>query len=156
VDRINQWLTLIANLGVLAGIVFLAYEIQVNTNAVLSATYESYDAGAGAHAAFQAEHAADLAAIYKHTGLDQLNDEQQLIFFAFALMTFANVESLYLHLRAGSLDADVVEAKLGDFARLLGRNELLNQAWYGGRLGMLPEFKDYVESRIEAAQTDGT
>ena len=35
-ERINTWLTLAANLGVLAGIVFLAYEIQVNTNAVRS------------------------------------------------------------------------------------------------------------------------
>jgi len=31
-DRLNQWLTLLANIGVLVGIVFLAVEIQQNTN----------------------------------------------------------------------------------------------------------------------------
>ena len=30
-DRLNQWLTLLANLGVIGGIVFLAVEIQQNT-----------------------------------------------------------------------------------------------------------------------------
>jgi len=33
-DKLNRWLTLIANLGVVAGIVFLAVEIRQNTNAV--------------------------------------------------------------------------------------------------------------------------
>ncbi|MEJ2238785.1 MAG: hypothetical protein P8X82_10850 [Gemmatimonadales bacterium] len=30
-DRVNQWLTLAANIGVFAGIVFLVFEIQQNT-----------------------------------------------------------------------------------------------------------------------------
>ena len=33
-ERLNQWLTLIANLGILVGIVFLAIEIQQNTNSL--------------------------------------------------------------------------------------------------------------------------
>jgi hypothetical protein len=33
-DRINKWLTLIANLGVVAGIGFLAYEMNLNTHAM--------------------------------------------------------------------------------------------------------------------------
>jgi hypothetical protein len=31
VDRLNSWLSLIANIGVIAGFIFLAYEIQQNT-----------------------------------------------------------------------------------------------------------------------------
>ncbi len=30
-DSVNRWLTLVANVGVLAGIIFLAYELQQNT-----------------------------------------------------------------------------------------------------------------------------
>ena len=41
-ERINQWLTLVANLAVIAGILFLAYEIEQNTDAVRSATYAAY------------------------------------------------------------------------------------------------------------------
>ena len=31
-EKLNQWLTLLANVGVLVGIVFLAIEIRQNTN----------------------------------------------------------------------------------------------------------------------------
>ena len=41
-ERLNQWLTLIANVGVVAGIVFLAYEIRVNTQALSATTATSY------------------------------------------------------------------------------------------------------------------
>ena len=31
-DKANQWLTLLANIGVVIGIVFLAFEIRTNTS----------------------------------------------------------------------------------------------------------------------------
>ncbi len=40
-DSINSWLTLSANLGVLLGIIFLAIEIQQNTNMMQAQTSES-------------------------------------------------------------------------------------------------------------------
>lgn len=40
-DKINHWLVLVANVGVVAGIVFLAIEIQQNTNAIQTQTYQS-------------------------------------------------------------------------------------------------------------------
>ena len=33
-DNLNKWLTLLANIGVLAGIIFVALEIQQNTSAI--------------------------------------------------------------------------------------------------------------------------
>ena len=45
-DKLNQWLTLLANLGVLAGIGFLAYEVRQNTDAIHSQTRATMFAGA--------------------------------------------------------------------------------------------------------------
>ena len=39
IDKINSWLTLVANLGVLVGIIFLAFELQQNTNISRSGEY---------------------------------------------------------------------------------------------------------------------
>ena len=36
VDKLNKWLTLVANFAILGGLVFLALEIQQNTNAIRS------------------------------------------------------------------------------------------------------------------------
>lgn len=38
-ERLNNWLSLLANIGVLAGIIFLAYELQQNTNIARSSAY---------------------------------------------------------------------------------------------------------------------
>ena len=40
-DKINRWLTLLANLGVLAGILFLAIELEQNTKATQAQTRDS-------------------------------------------------------------------------------------------------------------------
>ena len=40
-ERLNQWLSLAANFGVIAGIVFLAFEIQQNSEAIKAQTYQS-------------------------------------------------------------------------------------------------------------------
>ena len=40
-DRLNQWLTLFANVGVIIGIGFLAYEIRQNTQALQAASMDS-------------------------------------------------------------------------------------------------------------------
>ena len=59
-EKLNQWLTLLANLGVLAGIGFLAYEIRQNTEAIHAQTSEAV-----------------LAATY--TELQAVRDDPQLI-----------------------------------------------------------------------------
>jgi hypothetical protein len=40
-DKINQWITLLANVGVLIGIVFLALEMRHSSNAVTAQTQDS-------------------------------------------------------------------------------------------------------------------
>ena len=45
-EKLNQWLTLMANVGVLLGIAFLAYEIRQNTDAIQSQTRATIFSGA--------------------------------------------------------------------------------------------------------------
>lgn len=39
-DKVNKWLTLVANFAILAGLVFVALEIQQNTSAIRSAAVQ--------------------------------------------------------------------------------------------------------------------
>ena len=63
-ERLNQWLTLTANFGVIAGIVFLAFEIQQNSEAIKAQTYQSRTEGAQelSAAIMDSEHFAPLLA----------------------------------------------------------------------------------------------
>ena len=40
-EKLNQWMTLIANVGVVAGIVFLAFEISQNTEQMMSTSIQN-------------------------------------------------------------------------------------------------------------------
>lgn len=40
-EKLNQWLTLVANVGVIAGLVFLAVQVRANTEANLISLYQA-------------------------------------------------------------------------------------------------------------------
>ena len=40
-ERLNQWMMLVANIGVVAGIFFLGFELQQTSDAINAQTYQS-------------------------------------------------------------------------------------------------------------------
>ena len=110
-EKLNHWLALIGNLGVIAGIFFLAYEIQANTNAVRSTTYQAFNESSFSWADSEIENVAATAKIYESESLDELTAEQRLPLNRILFKAFTVMESNYLHHRAGNMDDDVFEAK---------------------------------------------
>ena len=148
VDRLNQWLTLAANVGVIAGIMFLAYEIRVNTDAVRSSNYAAYNEVSAAWGALTAEHAGDLAAIMQES-FDELTPEERLIFAGWGSVTLSQAEALYLHHRAGLLEDDVFEARMNTVAMFMIFNPGLFDAWQKGMVGAeIGEFKEHIAARV--------
>ena len=155
VEKINRWFTLVGNLGVIAGIIFLAYEIQANTNAVRSATYQAFNDSSFSWADSEIENAAVLAKINESSSLDELTPEQRHILNGILFKAFTVMESNYLHHRAGSMDDDVFEAKItGSVGAILNRQFWLKS--FENRQAFLPEFKEFMEARIKAAQSTGS
>ena len=152
VEKINRWFTLVGNLGVIAGIIFLAYEIQSNTNAVRSATYQAFNDSSFSWADSEIENAAVLAKINESSSLDELTPEQGLIWSRIMFKALTIMESNYLHHRAGSMDDDVFEAKMtGSVGAILG-NPLWSESFKITPI-LLPEFREFIEARIKAAQS---
>ena len=151
-EKTNQWLAVVANLGVIAGILFLAYEIQVNTNAVRSSTYAAYSQGIGAWTDFQAEHAGALSAIRdsvrSRTDWDQLTAAQQMLWTAYASKTFSIMEEQYLHHRAGALDDDVFQAKMRNSVNFILADDGLLAGWTNADWGLTEDFKNYMDTRL--------
>ena len=153
-EKMNQWLTLAANLGVIAGIVFLAYEIQVNTDAVRSANYAAYNEVASSWGDFLAEHASDLPPLGDQTSLSDYDQRQRWVLIGFATKSFNQLESLYLNHRAGSVDDDVFEARMGAFESVLLQMPVLLELFRGGAGGNTVEFRELVESRLRERGQD--
>lgn len=93
-DKLNKWMTLGANLGVVAGLVFLAFEVQTNTQAnrlaVLNNLGEQYFQG---HA--QIAENGELAGIVvmAHSGGD-LTDVEQFRYRSWVFMRVSRVTTM--------------------------------------------------------------
>jgi len=149
-ERLNQWLALIGNVGVIAGIIFLAYEIQANTNAVRSATYQAFNDSSFSWADSRIENAVMVARIENRGGLDELTPEELVFWRGLMFKSFTIMESNYLHHRAGTMEDDVFEAKLAPSIFILLDSPIWRESF--NETLLLPEFKDYMEMRIRAAQ----
>lgn len=154
-EKINQWLALVANVGVIAGIVFLAYEIQLNTDAVRSANYAAYNEVASSWGDFIAEHAADMPPFGDQTPLEDYSLRKQWVLIGFATKSFNQLETLYLNYRDGSVDDDVFEARMNTFQGVLTTMPVLLELFRDGAGGSTQEFIDFVEGRLRgSAQAD--
>ncbi len=155
VEKINRWFTLVGNLGVIAGIIFLAYEIQANTNAVRSATYQAFNDSSFSWADSEIENAAVLVKINVAGSLGELTPEQRHIWSRIMFKAFTIMESNYLHHRAGSMDDDVFEAKITGSVGAILSNPLWSESFETTPI-LLPEFREFMEARIKAAQSKGS
>lgn len=73
-DRVNQWLTLAANLGVIAGLLILAYEIQQNTSIARASAYRDHvqDIAAWREMTIVNPDVSRIYGVYVRQGLDAL------------------------------------------------------------------------------------
>jgi len=107
-QKINTWLTLAANVGVLAGIIFLALEIQQNTAATHSATVQSVTDNSTTGLREYAANA-DLSRIrlkgdFEHSTLSELERFQ---YFAHNRGYWLHFQNVYFQIGLGALEPRV-------------------------------------------------
>ncbi len=113
IDSINRWLTLAANLGVIAGIVFLGIELNQNTATQrVSAAQQVLDISASINldiftAGIDSEY--DRPSFFERNPND-LSEEELGQFRLLASAVFANHWQVYYQYRAGVMDEEIFEA----------------------------------------------
>lgn len=78
-DKTNQWLTLVANLGVIAGLIFLAIEIRQNTSIAKASAYREniQDIAAWRELTIVDPELSRLYGIYVEEGVEALEDSDR-------------------------------------------------------------------------------
>jgi hypothetical protein len=102
-DKTNQWLTFIANLGVIAGLVFLGYEIRQNTNIAKASAYREnvQDIAAWRELFISDAEVAQLYATYSSAGLEALGDTDRSRIVAMVNNVMGVYENAYFARRYG-------------------------------------------------------
>jgi hypothetical protein len=145
VERLNQWLTLLANVGVLAGIVFLAVELQQNTHQLKLQSYQAWQAANNEINMTIAD--LDLAAVVSagHQDSTNLTRENYIAYAMFHLSMLQMAQSThYLYLQ-GSLDEELWRSEMDRAAGILNLRGV--RQWWdaGGRTQLAPGFVEFIE-----------
>lgn len=102
-DKTNQWLTLVANLGVIAGLVFLGYEIRQNTNIAKANAYRenAQDIAAWRELMITDPELSRTFSVYSSQGMEALDDEGRYRIGALVNNVIGIYENAYFARRYG-------------------------------------------------------
>ena len=105
-NRLNRWLTLLANIGVLVGLVLLILELRQTNDAILGATYQARTETVENWDKWLAETESVRTAILNYRGSDfqSLSREDQFILFELSIASFNRLDGLFYQYELGLLD----------------------------------------------------
>ena len=145
--KLNDWMTLIANVGVLVGIVFLAFEIRVNTEAVKAestANYASTTIGAISSEPIEALVKIDAE------GWREVPSESRQTARNRTLSLLKSGEHAYVQWTAGSLDNRLWEGNDRGMYQFLWHARFARDSWKAGvRHNFSNEYQLYIDAMID-------
>jgi hypothetical protein len=151
-ERLNQWLTLVANFGVVIGIVFLAYEMRLNTNAMLSGTAAQAVTnwnGIMMELATNPE-LVDAALQLNERGLSFF-EENPVAFNtvgAVAGSMFKASEYMFIEHQNGNVHEGVWIGQSTANRQYIGQQDFMKIFWTLARLQVAPSYRDFMDDLI--------
>jgi len=142
IDKFNKWLTLVANVAILGGLVFLALEIQQNTNAVRSAAVQEATSIAREHPLMYAQNPeVNRLAMADY---ESLSEEDQRRRFWLDVSFWHAMQGLYRQNELGTLP----EQEWDVWVRIICANyvQSVPQLWERAAATHASDFVEFVES----------
>lgn len=147
VEKLNHWLTLLANIGVLGGFIFLAVELQQNTQQLKLQSYQAWQAAN--NDINMALTNPEVAAIVSAGHGDPANlTKDNYIAYAHVHMSLMQMAQSTHHLyQQGAIDEELWIAEMNRAAGMLKGSEGVRQWWEaGGKTQLAPSFVEFIES----------
>ncbi len=153
VERINQWFTLIANLGVVAGFVFLGVEIQQNTEsleqnrslAIAQAHQERKDALDESYRSLaNSDYLPGIFTKYEKEGPEAFTDEEMQRFIWQSFSGMSRLDSFHSWYEGGYVDEEFYDVNFRDVVRDLAPRWKAIGIW-----PVRPAFRQEVERIFE-------
>ena len=144
IEKMNSWMTLVANIGVVAGIVFLAFEIRQN-NELLTAQARSVAEGNRMRDEMLILNNPELREVLvkKNLGMDGTPAEE-LLYRVFQSTVLNGWQATWLEYQAGLVDIGAYSGRWRD----LFWNMEYEERWEDTKHRYVAEFVAWVESNI--------
>ena len=132
-DRANRWLTLVANLGVLIGIILLVAELDQNRDMMRAQTRNELSRGVLDLLGSLVENKELADVMVRANNGEELTPTEGFIFGAQAERVFRNWENVHYQYRQGMYDESEFSKHLDTMQAVLIRNQALINFWCQNR-----------------------
>jgi hypothetical protein len=155
---LGQGIAIVANVGVIVGIAFLALELRQNTAAIRGDTYQAMSDAAVLQAESLA-HDPELAVIWRRAfageSLADLSDEESARLIPYYYAVMLRMENTYNQFAAGLIDDRVFESFGWNFE--IYETLSFREFWYssGRHSSTSEEFNQFFEKRFELEPPPG-
>lgn len=145
---LGQAFSILANIGVVLGIVFLAYELRQNTRAVrLNAVQFQASEEAAFNRLWTDPAIARVRVALETHGYESLSREQQLQIYG-SVQSFLRIQQgLYYQLEQGGLDPNYWSGRQRQLTQLFKRPEFL-EVWNQEGYAYDDAFREYIDSVV--------
>jgi uncharacterized protein YraI len=144
-DKANKWLSLIANLGVLAGLVFVAIELNQNTKATVSSASEQITNQSLDYFALGMDNQVIALARYKQSIGDELSGFERDQLWWHQYYNFRGFENVYLQYKRGYVEQTEWDRYRRIINFRLTTDEIALKMWEDTQPRWTDEFTDEVE-----------
>lgn len=147
-DRLNRWLTLGANIGVLVGIILLILELDQNRDMMRAQTRNEISrAGLDMLAGWSGNPALADAIVRANSG-EELSPSEQFMIRARSETVFRLWENIHYQYRQGLYDDSEFNASISTFSRILSQQPSLIDAWCQTSAMYSVEFAEQLQSLL--------
>lgn len=143
---LGQTINTIANLGVIAGIVFLAIELRQNNKQLELQSYQSWVSANVAMNMAASDPVVSGLLAQGHSGSSNLSEETYISYALYNMSVMQMAQSVHYLYRSNSLDENLWRAEINRAAGILASPGV--RAWWdaGGKTQLTPEFVELIES----------
>jgi len=148
-DRLNRWLTLVANLGVIAGIVFLGYELRQNTLATKITAADNFVSSINEANSLLISDKQLSEALLKARRGEQLSDLEELALGTFWNTVLRNWQRAFFLSQEDVLDASFWRTQEAAILAVLCNDRSLYDHWQRTRERYESEFNHILDSAAD-------
>ena len=151
-DQINKWLTLVANVGVIFGLVLVAYELQQNSELMRIQVNQSRadSAMASNEHSFNSDHIPPI--LVKVRQGDDLNAEETIRFTDYFRAMNRNQDNVLSQYDADMLGDNTPRSLITYVCQFIGRSEASQVAWDYTKAGYSDRYVSFVEDALDTCQ----
>ncbi len=147
-DKVNRWLTLGANIGVLIGIILLVVELDQNREMIRAQTRNDISQQLANRLLIVGSNSQMASVKRRAEAGEELTADEEHQYFLYLVANMRDWENIHYQYRHGTFDDNEFEAEKVAWQFVITRNKAFGRSWCRIRLNYSPEFVAELESLL--------